>query len=214
MITAIIPYRPNSGRREGFAFVKRYMDRIADEVLVVDDGGDPFGRGPSINDGVARAEGNLLVICDADLVCPIEQLDLAIINVAARGGMVLPFDRYHYLTGSASLDVMAGVEPTPDTPTEFVMDSSVGGICVINKRTFNSVGGFDARCRGWGGEDYCFWAAASTLARTDRIEGPLYHLWHPVEPVRPDSNMRLMGRYLDALADPEAMRELIGERSC
>lgn len=214
MISAVVPYRPAAGRSDAFGFVRDYLADNVDEVIVCDDGGSPFSRGCSINQGVLEASGDLLVICDADLVVPVDQLDLAVIKVAAGGGMVLPFDRYHYLTGAASLEVMAGVAPTPTTPREFSMESSVGGVCVIDRATFNLVGGFDPRLRGWGGEDYAFWSAVDTLASVERVPGLLYHLWHPTDPVRPAENIDVMTSYMEARGDRAAMLELIGDRSC
>jgi len=214
VISAVVPYRPAAGRVDAFEFVREYLAANVDEVVVADDGGDPFSRGCSINDGVARASGEMLVICDADLILPVEQLDLGVVIVATRGGMCLPFNRYHYLTGAATLEVMAGVQPTPDTPRQFSMDSSVGGVCVIDRKTFNLVGGFDPSLRGWGGEDYAFWAAVDTLAEVHRLDGFLYHLWHPTDPVRPTENIRLMESYMGARGDRERMLELIGDRSC
>lgn len=214
MISAVIPYRPAVGRVDAYEFVREHLEANVDEVVIADDGGDPFSRGCSINDGVARASGDLLVVCDADLVLPVDQLDLGVITVAARSGMCLPFDRYHYLTGAATLEVMAGVQPTPDTPRQFAMDSSVGGVCVIDRKTFNLVGGFDPSLRGWGGEDYAFWAAVDTLAEVHRVPGVLYHLWHPTDPVRPAENIEVMKSYMAARGDEVRMRELIGDRSC
>lgn len=214
MISAVVPYRPAVGRVDAFNFVCEYLESQVEEVVVCDDGGDPFSRGCSINDGVSKASGEILVICDADLIVPAEQLDLALIRVALHGGMVLPFDRYHYLTGSASLDVMAGVPPTPDTPRQFTMESSVGGVCVIDRNTFNDVEGFDPRLRGWGGEDYAFWSAVDTLATVDRVPGVLYHLWHPTDPVRPAENIEVMKSYMSARGDREAMLAVIGDRAC
>jgi hypothetical protein len=214
MISAVVPYRPASGRADAHGFVCEWLSQHVDEVVVCDDGGTPFSRGCSINEGVGRATHDVLVICDSDLVVPVEQLDLAVIKVCASGGMTLPFDRYHYLTGAASLEVMAGVAPTPETPREFSMSSSVGGVCVIDRKTFNLVGGFDPRLRGWGGEDYCFWSAVDTLSQVNRVEGVLYHLWHPVDPVRPAENMQVMQAYMDARGDRDRMLELIGDRSC
>jgi hypothetical protein len=214
MISAVIPYRPDAGRTESFEFVREYLSPHVGEVIVADDGGDPFSRGCSINDGVQRASGDTLLICDADLVVPVDQIDLAVILVSTRGGMALPFDRYHYLSGSATLKVMAGVPVSTRLETQFVMNDSVGGVCVIDRKTFNQAGGFDPSLRGWGGEDYAFWAAVDTLAQVHRVPGPLYHLWHPTDPVRPKENMEVMARYMAARGDRDAMLDLIGDRSC
>lgn len=214
MISAVIPYRPQSGRTDAFGFVREYLEANVDEVIVADDGKDPFSRGCSINEGVRRASGDILVICDADLILPERQLDAAVVAVACRLGMVLPFDRYHYLTGAATLDVLAGVSPHDDTPVEFVMETSLGGVCVIDRKTFNRCGGFDPAMRGWGHEDNQFFSVVDTLATVSRVPGPIFHLWHPLDPVRPKENLRILAPYVAAHGNPEAMLALIGDRSC
>lgn len=211
MISAVVPYRETPSRADLLDAVVAHLAIVADEVVVIDGGGDPFSRGVSINAGVEQATGDLIFICDADLLVPYEQLDEAII-MSRSFGMVIPFDEYLYLTSGATRRILDGAPLDPAAPARFRMKDSVGGACVIRRATFDAVGGFDSRFRGWGGEDYAFWAAVNTLdGPVGRVEGPLYHLHHVMDDTRPQENIDLMARFLDALGDITAMRELLEE---
>lgn len=214
-IVAVVPYRASKARVAGYDKVVAHLHAVADEVIVTDDGGDTFSRGASINQGVEwAAEMSLdavVVACDADLIVPHDQLLDAVKIARFAGQVVLPFDRYHYLTGDASRRVVAGAPLDRGAPATFTMDTSVGGTFVCTVDTFDQVGGFDPRFRGWGGEDYAFHAAADTLVGVCRVRGPLFHLWHPVEEHRPEENFELMGRYVAAKGSLEDIRRIQAE---
>lgn len=215
MISAIIPWRSRPVNSHAFRKVHDHVSRLADEVILADDGGTPFSRAASINAGVRQARGTMLWICDADLILPAEQLDEGLLVARNFGSVVLPFDRYYYHSRVATRGLIKGRVTLPEWlegEPERVQSGSVGGTCLMVRDTWEIVGGFDGRMRGWGHEDIAFHAAAQTFAAVDRVPGVLHHLWHPADPNRPRQNSELADRYVAAEGDPVAMDELIGER--
>lgn len=91
-----------------------------------------------------------------------------------------------------------------------------GGITVLTREAWDTVGGVDPRFRGWGGEDLSFGRALETLCgRHTQLDGDLVHLWHP-HPAPHKRGSReteaLASRYLDAYRTPRLMRALIDNR--
>jgi predicted glycosyltransferase involved in capsule biosynthesis len=211
-VAAIIPFRAKANREASLDRVVEHLAPMVDQVVVCDDGGDPFSRGASINAGAEEAAADTFVICDADLLVPERQL-LQALNLGFEDGMVMPFNEYRYLDKADTRRVQDGADPSMSMLPKFVMSNSVGGCCVIDSFAFWAVGGFDPRFRGWGGEDRAFHSAIDTMVgNVIRIDGPAYHLWHPVEKTRPRLNRELEGRYEECRGDIPAMRRLIADR--
>lgn len=210
-VAAIIPFRDVGNRRESLNRVVAHLEQMCDEVIVCDDGGEQFSRGASINEGIESTNADTLVICDADLIVPERQLQQAL-ALGYTDGMVLPFGEYRYLNKTHTTLVQRGAEPTLAMLPKFTVTNSVGGCCVIDTFAFYAAGRFDPRFRGWGGEDKAFHAAVDTLVgNVLRIDGPAYHLWHPLYRDRPQQNRHLEGLYEDRRGDIPAMRRLIAE---
>jgi predicted glycosyltransferase involved in capsule biosynthesis len=98
------------------------------------------------------------------------------------------------------------------------MDSSVGPCVVIRRDSFLRIKGYDPRFRGWGFEDVAFNDIAQTvLGPTTRVEGDLFHLWHPVDKTNDttnpnyQSNLALCHRYIAAKGNVDAMMALRSE---
>ena len=211
-VAAIIPFRPHANREISLNRVVDHLKRFVDEIVVCDDDGDPFSRGASINAGAESVSAETFVICDADLIVPERQLVQAL-GLGYEDGMVMPFSEYRYLNKVDTDRVQKGAEPTLAMLPKFTVSNSVGGCCVIDSFAFWAVGGFDTRFRGWGGEDRAFHASIDTLVgNVIRIDGPSYHLWHPLDKTRPRENRTLEGRYEECRGDIPAMRRLIADR--
>jgi hypothetical protein len=50
---------------------------------------------------------------------------------------------------------------------------------VIPRAVWDDLGGFDERFRGWGFEDMALQSIVVGLYGHERIDGDVYHLWHP-----------------------------------
>lgn len=211
-VAAIIPFRDNANREASLHRVTAHLEEFCDEVIVCDDGGSPFSRGASINAGAEKATAETFIICDADVLVPHRQIQQAL-ALGYDEGMVLPFSEYRYLNKQHTVAVQRGAEPTLGMLPKFTVSNSVGGCMVIDSFAFWAVGGFDPRFRGWGSEDRAFHAAVDTLVGSVlRIDGPMFHLWHPLDKVRPPENKKLEAMFEDARGDIPRMRRLIADR--
>lgn len=97
-------------------------------------------------------------------------------------------------------------------------DHVYGGIHVVSHRLWDRSGGYDERFVGWGGEDAAFQMACETFGGYQRLNGEVFHLYHPMQQRDPSTpqfkaNVALEKRYVDAFGNPEKMRALIDERS-
>lgn len=185
------------------------------EIIEAGCDGD-WSKGRALADGVARATHEVLVIADADSITEPEVLNEAVIRVAAGAPWVVPHKMVYRLSRAHTARVYAGRKPstggTSRSPYTGVLG---GGITVLTRAAWNTVGGIDERFIGWGGEDLAFgWALETLCGPPVRLSAPLFHLWHPQEVKgahrrgSPESEA-LAGRYKDARGNPEAMRVLI-----
>lgn len=226
MLSVVVPWRECVDRKPAFDYVTEAARFITHtyggEIVVADDphadDDFPFNRGRALNHGVSFAEGDLLVLLDADMIVTPVAL-LAAIGAVERGAsMAVPFDRLVGLTGSASTLVIEGrnpLGPWGEDQIDLRWDrKSAGGINVLKRSTFDEVGGFDVRFAGWGGEDAAFCAALDTLiGPVEYVTATAIHLWHAHADDRgtPQTarNLALAEAYTRAWGDPAAMRVLI-----
>ena len=213
----IVPFRGTCPHRvRAHLLVRAFLEGQFPEaeILDVDDGSEVFSKARSINAGVVKSSGDLLVLHDADsFVAPAQlhaALDLAACLPEDAGRLIIPFSIVYYLTRETTDAVYAGRLPEVTQDSASYNALMVGGINVLTRKTFDRVGGFDARFQGHGAEDRAFNAACETLtAPTMRTLGALFHLWHPDDPTK---NLAvedaLAKRYLMASGNADAMREL------
>lgn len=224
-VTVVVPWR-DGGCEHRLRAKHRVVAHLATalpgaELVLADDGLDPWARGASIDKAVAEASGELILTCDSDLLIPAEQLRAALALAEEKHGQVIPFARYRYLGESETARLLAtGSERFGDFRHKWTRDVSVGGSGAFSVETWEIAGGHDPRFRGWGGQDYGFYYACEALVGPlRRVPGEAVHLFHPADPTNDktapsyDRNMALIRAYSDAAkAGPEAMRALIAER--
>ncbi len=184
------------------------------QIRAFDSGHQPFNRAASRNGGVADSDGDILVVCDGDVVIEPTPLREAV-AAAGDGRLHLPYTLATLLTQDGSEHVQLGSDPA----TARIWHSnpySVGGCVVVSRETWRAVGGWDGRFTTWGFEDTAFWAAVDTFVGTTRHEGTLYDLWHidkrGIGSPQWQAGKALCERYTDARGKPDAMRALLAER--
>jgi glycosyltransferase involved in cell wall biosynthesis len=225
-VSVIIPYRMESALRERAArFVLRRFGKFFPdfEIRVGDSEGDSFSRSAARNNAAAAATGDVFVICDADTLWNPEPLGKAV-EFAAQGAWVLPYTMYYNLTEDFTTEVLEGpVERQLVVPSEgqydHALDYVVSGTVVLASDAFRAVGGYDERFIGYGWEDDAFADVLTALVGPPlRIEGPVWHLFHPVLNGDPfnhphkEYNRALAQRYKRLVHSPQGMRRLIDER--
>lgn len=231
MISFIIPYRSDGTkeRERSFRFVYGELALyFPDAEIIVADNDGPFSRAAARNEGAKSATGELLGFVDADSWVRPQQLDALISHerfVSIKSGPMFPYSRYYALSELGTEEFFKGamrpweVEYVFPGPDPIDRPPAVGGVIAVRREDFDLVNGYDERFRGWGEEDRAFAFALETLVGPlMRVEGDLYHLWHPApESERFDgphfaANRALGDRYRVAAGDRDAMRSIIDSR--
>lgn len=185
-------------------------------------------EGAARNRGVETAieMGADVVICtDADAVITEAAAFVATGMAHADPGLVIPHDRYVYLSWEASKDLSVkevagdlaacegrwpGVESGEGI--EAFGPISVGGPAVFSTGTWERAGGYDEGIvRAYDG---AFALACGVLvAPQRRLSGDFVHLWHPRPEEEPPGTWAVMKLYHDAAMMGEAaMRNLVERR--
>lgn len=206
-------------RAAAVQYVLDFLQPLGWETIV--QGGDEsFTRASGINAGIRHASGDIIVQIDPDSLVPHDQLRTAVALAAERDGMVIPHDRYRYLTPEATAEVLAGAPPFDEHAPYVQAGTGVGNATVYTRTTWEKAGGYDERFGLWGGDDAAFaYATAGYFGPYRRLDGPVVHLWHPPHPDSdPESRgyvdqFTLVAEYRDATAEgPEAVRAYVATR--
>lgn len=222
VVTVLVPYRPDgTDRAQAWEYVQAWWRQQHPGWQLVA-GTCPDGwwcKATAVADALDRADGDLLVVADADVVCP--EVDTAVRQVATgRAPWAIPHGMVFRLTEAASRVVYAGALPASQrshVARAAYLGTEGGGITVLPRATYEQVP-LDPRFRAWGQEDEAWALALNTLAgRRWRGDAPLWHLWHP--PMRRtngrvgnDQGWALWHRYETAARrEPGAMRALLDE---
>lgn len=178
----------------------------------------PWCKASAIRNGIRDTTADVLVIADADVWC--DGIAEAIELVEAGAPWVIPHDRLHRLSQSATAAVLAGKRPHERMPlaegTRPYSGRPGGGLVVIRREVYDDCP-LDPRFKGWGQEDEA-WALALTClhGRPVRLGHRLWHLWHPPQErqnrgIGNEQSFALYKRYSRAARNPDAMRALIRE---
>jgi hypothetical protein len=229
-VTVVVPWRGGCEWREA---AWRYLsgwwaqNHPTWQVITTTDAGDgPWCKAAAVAAALPRADGDVIVVADADVLCADIGLAAAVVT-AGDAPWAAPHHAVYRLTPQATVRVCNG-EPLPDvtgprTLLRGVLAEShrgvLGGGLVVLPRALWDVCPLDARFTGWGQEDLAWgWALARVAGAGWRGHSPLLHLWHPPQPranraAGSAASMELWGRYrraytaqdvLDILQEPGA----------
>jgi hypothetical protein len=170
-------------------------------VVVGVDSLEPFSRARAIQDGVAQLDTyqpDVLLFNDADSLVLTERIREAVELAVAAPGIVFAFTCYVRLNEDGSVDV------------RFEYAGSQG-VAAIRWECYQQAGGYDPKFEAWGYEDLAFGLVCEALWPVRRVQGNLYHLWHPPRDNRAEdadriaANLALYERYCAAAGDVEAL---------
>lgn len=241
LISIIVPFRAdNPQREESFRWLRKYYDHFLPEaeVIVGFSRSHVFCKTEAFNNAVRRAKGKVIVLLDADAYIDTEVIRSCteeILENLDNNLWFVPYKNLYRLTEHATQLV---IDSDPKNPFRFTSppaeeyiehkDKATYGrrygamIMVMPREAIETLGCFDERFKGWGGEDVAILRALDTLyGKHKTTPNDLLHLWHPKigntyqtrmwEGQDRQMNNRLAMAYHKATNNPSMMRELVDE---
>ncbi|HET7030367.1 MAG TPA: galactosyltransferase-related protein [Candidatus Limnocylindrales bacterium] len=212
----LVPWRGGNDHRErSWAFVEARWRELGLPIVTGDAPGS-FSRAASRNLAAELAgDWDVALFVDADTLVrdpgPVrEALELA----HRTGKVVIPHDEYVGLSANGTALLLAGQGRGWQRILRRVAGAPLG-VIAVPRVAWETLGGFDERFSGWGGEDVAFARAARTLVGVVRLPGQIWHLWHPRDTSKAaylEGPKELTARYGAAVGDVAAMRALLDER--
>lgn len=146
-----------------------------------------YNRSQARNDAYRQADGEILVITDADCITnKANVLEAIRLVTSGKAAWVIAHHTFYSLTKEFS-DALLVLPPEIDDLGDFyvnsdwkMVDRSDAGVLVVPRDAYESIKGYDERFNGWGYEDNAF---AIKLRKfwgpSQRTRGDVAHLWHP-----------------------------------
>jgi hypothetical protein len=204
LIKVIVPYRPDHGHRDKlWNFLKaNYWAHQPYEIVVGHHLDGPFNRAKAVN-AAADQSWDIAIIADNDTWVPAKQLHKAITVTNVTKRLTAAFDAVVELSQPCTDDLLTGRTTLAGSFTATKVRTrdmeTQSSMLVVPRQLWDTVGGMETRCQGWGAEDNIFWRACHILGgEPNRISGNAYHLWHsPASRHGIDykRNLNLWGRY-------------------
>lgn len=218
-VSVLVPWRPTPDRAPVWAALRARWATAHPAWEVVEgicpDG--PWCKGIAVADALSRADGDLLVVADADVWC--DGVAAAVERVRQGAGWAVPHHEVLRLSEAATARLVAGPWPTSRSGLSYEERPYVGhpgGGMVVLARAAYEAAPIDPRFTGWGHEDDA-WAVAlrRLVGREWRGVDDLLHLWHRPQPrtsreAGSDESRQLWLRYGRA-RDAAGMRALVDE---
>lgn len=210
-VSMLVPYTPDGSYREknwNWLVQRHELLMPGIEICVGDSNITPYSRAAAINSAAKKSTKDILIIVDADLIFNVTDITNAI-HKLSEYEFVLPYNKIVRLSKNETnllLNQNPFINLTEINTSESAIwtdkNSMVGGICILTKKSFKLLGGFDERFMGWGGEDNAFFKSALyTFNKHLRLDGSIYHMYH-TRPHRTDDSRQknielLKNEYLD-----------------
>lgn len=219
----LVPRRRDHGYRDQvWAWVRGWWERELPELPIFEGHHDSglFNRSAACNAAAAAATEagpwDVALLIDSDVICDPARVREAIAQAGSeRNRLVLPFSRRHNLNPVGTARIMDGDQGSWVRYVAKTYTQMCSSCLAIPRQLWDEVGGFDERFEGWGFEDNAFASACSTFgADMTKIEGELWHLWHPTAPEgrvgSPSfrANRTRADAYQAAIGNPAAIRAL------
>jgi hypothetical protein len=217
-VTVIVPLSADLDhhRRRAWEWVHAHYSRDhPDWQLLAGFCHGPWSKALAVASAAEHAQGNTLVVADADVWVSPESLRLAV-EAAQAASVAIPHETVHRLDEKATLAHYAG-HWLPSYDRKPYVGIPGGGIAVLRREVYEDVP-LDPRFQGWGGEDVSWGLALYTLhGRWWRGDADLWHLYHPtarVGKVGGRESEHLATAYSRAFNKPDRMRAIVEEAKC
>ena len=149
----------------------------------------PFNKSWGMNVAFKKSSGEVLVICDADMIMQAVDLRRAVAACEKELDAVRPYGRLIDMTEDETENYMQYYElpgaPEKERGYDRAHASEVlcmaGGIYIVRQELYKRAGGMDERFSGWGGEDDAMSIKLQGLSMKVAIakNAKAWHLWHP-----------------------------------
>lgn len=242
LISILIPFSSSNGtmRKKTFKWLKQYWQQELPlaEVIIGRSRSRLFCKGEALNRAARKAKGKVLIIMDADaymqghvlVACAnkiVQELDHHLWFVPYRHLYRLNRNITELIISSNPADPLRLPSPPPDCYIDYQGHTSkyghrYGAMCMMFPReALDTLGCFDERFKGWGGEDIALLRALDTLyGKHKTTNNDILHLWHPYiggsyklrkwkHQKHANPNTELANAYHRATRNPTAMRKLV-----
>lgn len=221
-VSVLVPFRGGCPHRDrAWRFVRDwYLETTDWQIVLGDSTSAEFSRTQAILDAYSRADGDVLVVADADVIC--DGIPDAL-DHAQTSGWAVPHLLLHRLSAESTACVIEGIDwrglplsTDNQQDRKPYVGYEAGTLLVLTRDTFETAPP-DPRFIGWGHEEEAWSTALRCLVGPPwRGTADLAHLWHPPAPRQArgkgsDANLNLYRRYRVARRDPAHMRALIDE---
>ena len=186
-VSLLLPFGSRDPRRiKIYLWIRRrWMSLFPDWQICL--GSDPdldnFNRSKARNNAFLHADGDILVITDADTATTPENVEAAIALCERTQSWVIAHEIYHSLTKEHTdqiLEQSPDMILTPPYQSNWTMrKKSMAGVLVMPHEAYDAAGLYNERFHGWGYEDVDMaerldkrWSPAL------RTSGEVIHLWH------------------------------------
>ena len=154
----------------------------------------PFNRSAAINLAAEQAgDWDVAVVIDSDIALRPEQAEEAVRTAHATGRVTWGHTQWwgmsRTVTDAVLLDpsVMLSADWKPSESAMKKNPISWSCFIAIPRKAWEVIGGFDERFKGWGWEDMAFQCIVRGIADEGRhpelrMDGPVWHFWHPRSP--------------------------------
>jgi len=149
----------------------------------------PFNKSWGMNVAYKQSSGDILVVCDADMILQADDLQRAVNACEKELDAVRPYGRLIDMTEGETENYIQD-KVLPDSPENgrgydrgHIKESlcTAGGIYIITREFFVRTGGMDERFSGWGGEDDVMSIKLQRMSPRVAIarNATGWHMWHP-----------------------------------
>jgi len=155
---------------------KGYFEYLKDKCTYMEFDIPDFHRTKMLNEMAKASGSDIIVVCDADVIIPEQQLEDAIETISInKADVVYPFDEF------VKMDKNDSTMMKKDFSFRSGQSSvkSLGGMILFNRLKYLEAGGENELFMSWGLEDIELYHRFKELGYiTYTIPGKLYHLWH------------------------------------
>lgn len=221
----LVPRRAGIADRDRlWAFARQWWENDHPDIPIYEGHHNtgPFNRSAAIN-AAAREAGDwdVAVIIDSDVLCDANTVRTAIDVAGSTDAITLAGDQRVMLSKVGTTKILDGYRGNwlVKGMYERIYTDHCSCCVVVSRKLWDSVGGFDELCVGYGWEDVCFRIACETISGKNMVtlSQQIWHLFHlPSHENNHRSetfkaNERRADRYKAAYRNPEAIRTLLEE---